>query len=122
MKNIILTGFMGTGKTTIGLELARQLRRPFLDMDTEIEARAGKSIERIFSEDGETVFRGMETRLCQELSTQQGLVIATGGGTLVAPDNRALLLQNGIGICLDAHPDALGSGPGVYLDRRGAGA
>ncbi|NLF01730.1 MAG: 3-dehydroquinate synthase [Anaerolineales bacterium] len=107
MKNIILTGFMGTGKTTIGLELARQLRRLFLDMDTEIEARAGKSIERIFSEDGEAVFRGMETRLCQELSTQQGLVIATGGGTLVAPDNRALLLQNGIGICLDAHPDEI---------------
>lgn len=107
MKNIILTGFMGTGKTTIGLELARQLRRLFLDMDTEIEARAGKSIERIFGDDGEAVFRGMETCLCQELSTQQGLVIATGGGTLVAPDNRALLLQNGIGICLDAHPDEI---------------
>jgi 3-dehydroquinate synthase len=107
MRHIVLTGFMGTGKTTVGLEIARRLRRPFLDMDAEIEARAGKPIPLIFAEEGEAAFRAMEAQLCRELSTQQGLVIATGGGTLVDPANRALLLHDSLGICLTAHPDEI---------------
>jgi len=100
MNNVVLTGFMGTGKTAVGREVARRLDRPFVDMDTEIEARAGKSISRIFAEDGEAAFRRMEAALCEELSARGGLVIATGGGTLVDPANRSRMMEGGIIICL----------------------
>ncbi len=99
MTNIVVTGFIGTGKTTVGHEVARRLDRSFVDMDAEIEVRAGKSIPRIFAEDGEAAFRQMEAALCQELSAQQELVIATGGGTLVDPANRALMKNSTI-VCL----------------------
>lgn len=107
MMNIVLTGFMGTGKTTVGRQVARRLGRPFVDMDAEIVRRMGKPIPRIFAEDGETVFREMENRLSKELSRPRGWVIATGGGTLINPANRALLLRHGIGICLTCHPDEI---------------
>jgi len=96
---------MGTGKTTVGLEVARRLGRPFLDMDTEIEARAGKPIARIFAEDGEAAFREMEASLCKVLSRKRGIVIATGGGTLVDRTNRALMMGSGTVICLSCHPN-----------------
>ncbi len=98
--NLVLTGFMGTGKTTIGREVARRLDRPFLDMDAEIEARASKSIPRIFAEDGEAAFRQLEVALCQELSKRRGLIIATGGGALVDPNNRARMMKTGTVVCL----------------------
>src|SRR5690606_21716287 len=79
-QNIVVTGFMGTGKTTVGRRLADLLRRPFIDTDVEIAQRAGKSIPQIFAEDGEFVFRAMERELCAELAQRRGLVIATGGG------------------------------------------
>ncbi|MBN1875031.1 MAG: 3-dehydroquinate synthase [Anaerolineae bacterium] len=107
MKNIILTGFMGTGKTTVGQEVARQLDRSFVDMDGEIELRAGKPISRIFAEDGEPAFREIEAILCAELSAQDELVIATGGGALLNPMNRKWLQRSGIVICLDAEPDEI---------------
>lgn len=107
MSNVVVTGFMGTGKTAIGREVARRLGRPFVDMDAEIEARAGKSIPRIFAEDGEAVFREMESALCRELSTRQGLVIATGGGALVNPHNRALMMKSGVVICLTCDADEI---------------
>jgi len=107
MKNIVLTGFMGTGKTAVGQEVARRVKATFVDMDAEIEARAGKSISRIFSEDGEPTFRQMERVLCKELSTKNGLVIATGGGALVDPVNRALMLNTGTVFCLTCDPDEL---------------
>ena len=107
MSNVVVTGFMGTGKTAIGREVARRLGRPFVDMDAEIEARAGKSISRIFAEDGEAAFREMEAVLCRELSTRQGLVIATGGGTLVNPLNRALMMRSGVVICLTCDVDEI---------------
>jgi shikimate kinase/3-dehydroquinate synthase len=98
--NLILTGFMGTGKTSVGRELARRLGRPFVDMDTEIEARAGKPIPHIFAQDGEATFRQMESALCKELSARQGLVVATGGGALVDPANRAQMMGSGTVVCL----------------------
>lgn len=98
--NLILTGFMGTGKTSVGRELARRLGRPFVDMDAEIEARAGKPIPHIFAQDGETSFRQMESALCKELSARQGLVIATGGGALVDPAIRAQMMSSGTVVCL----------------------
>jgi 3-dehydroquinate synthase len=107
MRHLIITGFMGTGKTAVGREVARQLNRRFVDMDTRIEARAGKSIPEIFAQDGEPAFRRMEAALCQELSAHEGLVIATGGGTLVDPRNRALMMETGRVICLDAEPEQI---------------
>ncbi len=106
-RNIILTGFMGTGKTTVGQEIARRLDRPFVDMDAEIEARAGKSIPCIFTEDGEPVFRQRETALCEELSARRGLVIATGGGALVDPANRARMMESGAVVCLTCDVDEI---------------
>jgi len=105
--NLILTGFMGTGKTAVGREVARRLGWPFLDMDAEIEARAGKSIPRLFAEDGEAAFRAMESALCQELSRRQGWVIATGGGALVDAANREAMLSSGTAVCLTCEVDEI---------------
>lgn len=107
MTNVVVTGFMGTGKTTVGREVARRLGRPFVDMDAEIEAWTGKSIPRIFVEDGEAAFRQMEAALCEELSAQQGLVIATGGGALVDSNNRALMMKSGTVVCLTCDVDKI---------------
>jgi shikimate kinase/3-dehydroquinate synthase len=98
--NVILTGFMGTGKTTVGQVVARRLGRSFVDMDVEIEARAGKSIPAIFAEDGQSAFRRLEAAYNKELSGEENLVIATGGGALVDPVNRALMEASGVVICL----------------------
>lgn len=107
MDNLVLTGFMGTGKTAVGREVARRLGRRFVDMDAEIEARAGKSIPRIFAQDGEATFRKMEATLCQELGAQEGLVIASGGGTLLEPANRVSLMGGGMVVCLTCDVDEI---------------
>lgn len=107
MDNIIITGFMGTGKSAVGREVARRLGRPYVDMDAVLEERAGKPIARIFAEEGEPAFRRMESELCAELSRQRGLVIATGGGTLVNQANRALMMESGTVICLNATPEEI---------------
>jgi shikimate kinase / 3-dehydroquinate synthase len=106
-KNIIITGFMGTGKTTIGRLLAAQLNRQFIDMDTQIEAHFGKPIPQIFAEDGEPAFRVLEAQLCAHLAQQQGLVLSTGGGALVNLGNRQVLSENGVIICLTATVDTI---------------
>lgn len=105
--NIIITGFMGTGKTSIGAAVAQRLGRSFVDMDAVIEERAGKSIRRLFEEEGEVVFRSLEAGLCRELAEQHRLVIATGGGALIDPVNRSLLSESGVVVCLTATPDEL---------------
>jgi shikimate kinase/3-dehydroquinate synthase len=107
LPNLVLTGFMGTGKTQVGQEVAWRLARPFVDMDTEIEARAGKTIARIFAEEGEETFRRMEAALCAELSDRTGHVIATGGGTLVDPANRAAMMRSGTVVCLTCDLDEI---------------
>jgi 3-dehydroquinate synthase len=104
MRNVVLTGFMGTGKTSVGREVARRLGCAFIDMDTVIEQWAGKPIPRIFADDGEAKFREMEAALCKNLSRRSGLVIATGGGSLVDPDNRETMVSSGTVICLTCHP------------------
>jgi shikimate kinase/3-dehydroquinate synthase len=119
--HLILTGFMGTGKTCVGREVARQLGRPLVDMDAEIERRAGKSIPAIFAEEGQAAFRRMEAALCEELSTQGGLVIATGGGTLVDRVNRALMMRSGTVVCLTCQVDELLQRVGVTDERLGTG-
>ncbi|MBN2007071.1 MAG: shikimate kinase, partial [Anaerolineae bacterium] len=105
--NLILTGFMGTGKTTIGRAAAQRLGCTFVDMDDVIVACAGKPIPRIFAEDGEPAFRALEAAVCAELSAQDGLVVATGGGALLTPANRAAMQRSGVVICLDASPDEI---------------
>lgn len=106
-RNIVITGFMGTGKTTVGQLVADRLGRPFMDTDAEIMQRMGKSIPEIFAEEGENGFRHIERRLCRFLSAGRGLVIATGGGMLVDAGNRNVMLASGIVICLTAAPDAI---------------
>src|SRR4030042_4882588 len=79
-RNIVITGFMGTGKSAVAQSVARKLDRPFVEMDEVIVQRAGMSIPDIFRRYGEESFRERERALCDELSGQEGLVIATGGG------------------------------------------
>lgn len=99
--NVVITGFMGTGKSTVGRGVARRLKKRFVDMDTMIVARAGMSIPDIFRVQGEDAFRRHERALCAELGQQDGLVIATGGGTLVNEERMALLAPSGYLVCLD---------------------
>jgi len=106
-RNLVLTGFMGTGKSAVGRGVARQLGRPFVDMDELIAQRAGMCIPKIFEQDGEGAFRQAERALCEELSAREGLVIATGGGALVDPQNRAVMARNGCLVCLDCTEDQL---------------
>lgn len=106
-KNIVITGFMGTGKSTIGPIVAEKLGRLFIETDKEIEMQAGKSIPKIFAEDGESAFRLMEREMCRYLSNQQNLVISTGGGMLVDDENLRLMRESGLVICLTATHDVL---------------
>lgn len=107
MPNLILTGFMGTGKTTIGRLLAEKVKRPFVDMDDVIIARAGCSIPEIFERQGEGGFRRIEREVCRDLAAQDGLIIATGGGALVEVSNRETMAATGIIVCLTAAPENL---------------
>jgi dihydroorotase len=106
-QNIVLMGFMGTGKSTVGKKLAARLGMTFLDMDTLIEERAGKPIPKIFEEDGEPHFRALERTLTRELSQRNGLVIACGGGVVLNPDNIRDYSQTGLVVCLTATPETI---------------
>ncbi len=95
-KNVILIGFMGCGKTTVGLRLSYRLRMPVEDTDKLIERREGRSISAIFAEEGEEYFREQETRLLQELAERPySRIISVGGGTPVKQENRQLLKKCG---------------------------
>ncbi len=100
-RNLILCGFMGSGKTTVGRRLAKMLERPFLDIDAYIEEKQGMTITDIFAQQGEEAFRRMEREACAELATQDGLIIGCGGGTVLREENAQLLKQNGIILLLD---------------------
>ncbi len=105
-RNIVLTGFMGTGKTSTGRALAQLLDRAFVDMDTLIQDRAQMTVAEIFARHGEAYFRARESELCQELGAEKSLVIATGGGAFLNPHNRAAF-NDAILICLDASPEEI---------------
>jgi len=91
MQNIILIGPMGSGKTTVGKQLAKRLRMDFVDSDHMIEERCGVSISTIFDIEGEDGFRKRETKMLAELCERSGVVLATGGGAIVTEENRILL-------------------------------
>jgi shikimate kinase len=103
---IYLTGFMGAGKTSVGRWLARRLRRPFVDLDTDIENRTGRTIAELFNS-GSTVFRRFEAQALRRASRRRRLVIALGGGALLAPANRRLVADSGILVCLTCAEDRL---------------
>lgn len=98
---------MGAGKTTVGRLLARRLKRSFYDTDEEIERRCGVRIPVIFEIEGETGFRARETQMIEELCTLEGTVLATGGGAVLAEENRRILAGCGIVIYLHARPPQL---------------
>ena len=100
-KNIILCGFMGSGKTTVGRRLAQKTHMEFLDMDHYIEEREGRTIADIFAQDGEETFRRMETEAARELASRRGLIIASGGGTLLRLHNVKIFRKSGVTVLLD---------------------
>ena len=101
-RNIVLTGFMGTGKTTVGKLLAAELGYQFVDTDDLIEARLARTIPEIFAEWGESVFRQTEADIAAELAQQDRLIVSTGGGLMLNPQNAALLGGTGDVFCLAA--------------------
>ena len=98
---------MGAGKTTVGRMLARRLKRPFYDSDHEIERRCGVRIPLIFDIEGETGFRSREAQVIADLCALQGIVLATGGGVVLAQENRRQLAAHGNVVYLHARPGFL---------------
>lgn len=107
MKNIVLTGFMGTGKTAVGRELSRLLNMRLVDVDSEIEKSAKMKITEIFSNFGETYFRDIETEVIKKLAAAQNSVISTGGGAVLREENMEALRQTGLIFCLFADPETI---------------
>lgn len=106
-KNIVLVGFMGTGKTSVGRALADRLDMKFIDMDDVIVEREDKSIPDIFAQDGEPYFRSVERKLVQELAVETGLVIGAGGGIVLDPANIDDFSRTGLVVCLSASPETI---------------
>jgi len=106
-KNIVLIGFMGTGKSAAGVKLAERLNMEFVDMDREIEKVTGLSISQLFRRYGEVRFRSEEKLMAKKLGQRTNLVIATGGGTVLNEENVKALRKNGILICLDSGPEEI---------------
>ncbi|MHB1653759.1 MAG: shikimate kinase [Desulfitobacteriaceae bacterium] len=106
-RNIVLIGFMGTGKSTVGRRLAKALDWEFIDTDSEIEELTGLDIADLFRLHGERRFRSEEALLIKRLSDRKECVIATGGGAMLDPENRVLLTRNGLIISLYATVDTI---------------
>lgn len=106
-RNIVLVGFMGTGKTTVARLLAGRLGYAAVDTDEEIERRAGKAIAEIFASEGEAHFRDLESRVLREMLAGEGRVVATGGGAVLREENRRLMLASGWVVALTADAETL---------------
>ncbi len=104
---LILVGMMGAGKTTVGREYARRHGLRFVDCDHELQARTGVTVTTIFEIEGEEGFRRRESQLLDELTEDPGIVLATGGGIVLAAANRSLLSQRGIVVYLNVPPKVL---------------
>ena len=123
--NVYLIGPMGSGKTTIGQRVARQLGLEFLDCDQELEAQTGASVSLIFDVEGEEGFRERETRMLEKLTARRGVLVATGGGVVLRPENRDLLRRSGLVVYLrtsvaqQLRPPARAGSPARRANRRG---
>ncbi len=106
-KNIALIGFMGTGKTSVGKILAKRLNRPVVDVDQYIEEREKRKISEIFEKQGEAHFRALEKDAILKICSQQGIVITTGGGAVLDPENFQALRSSGWVIGLLAKPETV---------------
>jgi shikimate kinase len=106
-RSIVLVGLMGAGKTKIGRRLAARLELPFFDSDEEIESAAGETIEEIFTNRGEAVFRDGERRVIARLLQGPVHVLATGGGAFMDPQTRRIIAQRGVSVWLRAELDVL---------------
>lgn len=105
--NLFLVGLPGAGKSTLGRQLARRLRKPFVDADNELEKRLGVSIPTIFEIEGEAGFRDREEGVLADLTVLSNIVLSTGGGAVLRPGNRQRLRDNGTVIYLHAEPVTL---------------
>ena len=105
--NLFLVGLPGAGKSTLGRQLARRLRKRFVDADAELEQRLGVSIPTIFEIEGESGFRDREEAVLADLATLANIVLSTGGGAVIRPNNRVRLRENGTVIYLHAEPATL---------------
>jgi len=107
LPNIILIGFMGSGKSSVGRHVAEMSGHRFVDTDLLVAQKAGMGISRIFREQGEEGFRQLETSVLRDLVGVCGIVMATGGGLVLRQENRALLHEIGVVVWLDAEPDVI---------------
>lgn len=118
MKNIILIGFMGTGKTTVGKELARIKDMDFLDMDLELEKKEKKTINQIFKEHGEVYFREKESELLKEIYCLENTIISTGGGVVENESNAEILKNIKNVIWLDGNVNTIANNLENEIDKR----
>ena len=107
MKNVILIGMMGCGKTTCGRLLSKTLGMPLVDTDELIQQREGCTVSEIFQRKGEAYFRALETEIARELGAGSDRIIATGGGMPLRAENRAALRQNGVVFFLNRAPEEI---------------
>ena len=107
IRNIILTGFMGVGKTSVGTRLARDLGYRFVDTDELIEEDQKITITDIFSSFGEPYFRDVETRIIRQVLEGEDQVVSTGGGAVIREENRRAFRERGLTICLTARPEVV---------------
>ena len=105
--NLVLIGYRATGKTTLARLLGERLEWSWIDADVEIEHRAGKSIARIFAEDGEPAFRDLEAQVIADLCSQERLVLAAGGGAPLRPESRQAMRGGGTVVWLQARPETI---------------
>lgn len=117
MNNIYLVGFMGTGKTAVGRELARKKKMHFVDLDELIELKERRTISGIFAKEGEPYFRKVEKRVLKEVSTQKKFVVACGGGIVLDKDNIRTMKETGLAVCLTASPEVILKRTSAYAHR-----
>jgi shikimate kinase len=107
MKNIYLVGFMGTGKTSTGKELAKKQKWQFVDLDELIELREKRRISDIFAQEGEPYFRRVEKQVLKQVAREKKFVVACGGGIVMDKDNIKLMKETGVLICLTSVADVI---------------
>lgn len=117
MRNIVLLGFMGTGKSSVAEELAARLNARLISTDRLIEKREGMTINEIFAEKGEPYFRSSEKKVVKEASGMDGVIIDAGGGVVLDKENLDALGRNGVLFCLDARPETIARRTSAASDR-----